>query len=251
MPRYRSADIAHNASTDHRILARRDKEPVPPTGRPKRDPTFVSFYEDRQDANSKELQRDLGIALAHQIMIQLLNQRGVNATASGKRAASLLDNAVKDDPNDIKALEAKGQALALINRPEEALSVYEQVLQREPTREMALMGAAIVAQTTQRLELAASYWRRAVAVNPWQPDHRSNLVRLLMSLKAWGEAREQCDAWVRLDPASLEARIEYVRCLINDGRKAKAREEFAKVKRLAPPNLPTLEAEFTVRLRDR
>jgi tetratricopeptide (TPR) repeat protein len=249
MPRYRSADIAHNASTDHRILARREKESAPPAGRTRRDPTFVSFYQDRQDANSKEVQRDLGIALAHQIMIQLLNQRGVDPTGSGKRAASLLDNALKDDPDDIRALEAKGQALALMNRPEEALTVYEEVLRRAPTREVALMGAAIVAQSLQRWELASSYWRRAVGVNPWQADHRSNLVRLLMDLKAWAEAREQCDAWVRLDPASLEARIEFVRCLIYDGQKAKARDEFSKIKRLAPPNLPTLEAEFTVRLR--
>jgi predicted CXXCH cytochrome family protein len=252
MPRYRTADIAHNASTDHRILARRDKEtPAPSSGRPRREPTFVSFYQDRQDNKSKDVQRDLGIALAHQIMIQLLNQRGVNVTGSGRTAVSLLDNALANDPGDIKALEAKGQALALINRPEEALTVYEEVLRRAPRREVSLMGAAIVAQTTQRWQLAASYWRRAISENPWQADHRSNLVRLLMRLKVWPEACEQCQAWVQLDPASMEARVEFVRCLINSGDKARAREEFAKIRRLAPSNLPTLEAEFTVTLRDR
>jgi hypothetical protein len=39
--------------------------------------------------------------------------------------------------------------------------------------------------------------------------------------------------------------------LLKTGDKARARAEFAKVERLRPPDLPLLQARFTVELRSR
>ena len=113
------------------------------------------------------------------------------------------------------------------------------------------MGAAMLAQSLQRREAALSYWRRAVAENPWHPNYRANLARMLSEEKAWQEARPHCEAWLRLDPANLEARFLWVRCLIKTGDKSEARVEFAKIERLRPANLPTLQARFNVELRGR
>src|SRR5262249_35382293 len=159
--------------------------------------------------------------------------------------------ALRNDPVDLPAWEARAEALALLNRQAEALAAYEAVLTKAPRREPSLMGAAMLAQKQQRLELALSYWRRAVAEDPWHPYYRASLAQMLAEQKAWDEARAHGEAWVRLDPASVEARVLWVTCLAKSGDKDAARAEFAKIERLRPPNLPLLQARFTVELRSR
>jgi tetratricopeptide (TPR) repeat protein len=163
----------------------------------------------------------------------------------------LLKAAVRNDPEDLPAWEALAEALVLTGRPAEAGDAYEALLARDPHWEAALMGAAMLAQSRQRLPAAASYWRRAAAEGPWQPAYRAGLAQVLADQKAWDEARTQAEAWVRLDPASVDARVLYVTCLARSGHKDAARAEFAKIERLRPPNLPLLQARFTVELRER
>jgi tetratricopeptide (TPR) repeat protein len=103
----------------------------------------------------------------------------------------------------------------------------------------------------QRLESALSYWRRAAAVDPWKATYRSSLAKMLAERKAWDEALPECEAWLRLDPANLDARVLLVTCLARTGDKTTARAEFAKIERLRPPNLPLLQARFSVELRER
>jgi thioredoxin-like negative regulator of GroEL len=74
---------------------------------------------------------------------------------------------------------------------------------------------------------------------------------MLADKKAWDEARPQCEAWLRLDPASIEARVLWVSCLIKTGDLTRARTEFAKIERLRPPNLSILQARFAIELRSR
>ncbi|HJT76716.1 MAG TPA: tetratricopeptide repeat protein, partial [Gemmataceae bacterium] len=125
----------------------------------------------------------------------------------------------------------------------------EAVLARAPRREAALVGAATSAAGLAKTDEAVGYWRRAIEVNPWVPEYRRQLARLLAQKEAWDEAVPACDAWVRLDPFSAEAGATRVRCLLAAGRKEEARAEFAHVEALAPDNLPELEARFREKLR--
>jgi tetratricopeptide (TPR) repeat protein len=249
MARYPTADIAHTAATDHRILRRPDKE-APATSQAKREPGIIAFYGQRLHPNDREAKRDLGIALVH-MLVQSLAQQKAPPAGTGEQAVELLATAARDDPEDLLARESQAEGLALLNRPAEALAAYEAILANAPRREISLMGAAMLAQKQQQTERALSYWRRAIAEDPWQSYYRASLARMLIEQKAWDEACPHCAAWVRLDPASVEARVLLVTCLARSGDKAAARAEFAKIERLRPPNLPLLQARFTVELRSR
>jgi predicted CXXCH cytochrome family protein len=260
MPRYPAADIAHNASTDHRIVRFTDKDATggpatPPPGkggrteaRSRREPGISLFHQERRDPHEQEVERDLGIALTH-VLVQRLVQRKTPPAGAGRQAVDFLEAAVQNDPEDLPAWEAKAQTLALLNRPAEALAAYETILSRSPHREVSLMGAAMLAQTQQQVGAALSYWRRAAVANPWQPYYHASLAQLLADQKAWEEARPECEAWLRLDPGNIDARVLWVRCLLKTGDKTAARAEFAKIERLRPPNLPLLQARFAVELR--
>jgi hypothetical protein len=250
MPRYPPKDIAHTAATNHRIVRRPDKEMLGESTEPRQESGIVSFYREHEDADDKEVDRDRGIALAH-LMVQGMSQGKALPAGTGRQSITLLDRAVERDGEDLQAAEARAEVLALLDRETESLAAYENILSKAPHRETSLMGAAMLAQSLQRREAALSYWRRAVTENPWHASNRASLARMLAEEKAWQEARPHCEAWLRLDPANIEARVLWVRCLIKTGDKSEARAEFAKIERLRPTNLPTLQARFDVELRVR
>jgi Tetratricopeptide repeat/Cytochrome c554 and c-prime len=243
MPRYGTSDIPHTASTDHRIPRRPGPTVDARLGVGDGWP-LVSFYGGREGAGGAEGDRDLAVALVN----QAFTGDAAAARALG-RALPLLDAAVRRDPDDAAAGEARGFALVRQGRPAEALAAFEAVLARAPGREAALAGAASTAEALGRTEAAVGYWRRTVAADPWVPDSRRSLALLLIKKEAWDEARAECEAWVRLDPMSAEARAARVSCLLAAGDKEEARAEFARVEALAPVNLTELQARFRKKLR--
>ncbi|MFL5242267.1 MAG: tetratricopeptide repeat protein [Gemmataceae bacterium] len=250
MPRFPASDIAHTASTDHHIF-RHASSDMPGANDPsKRETGIVPFYPPNHDLNQNEAKRDYGIALTH-MMAERIVQRKPVPKGVGQQAVDLLEAALGNDPDDMQAREAKAEALVLLNRPVEALAEYYAVLSKAPDREASLMGTAMLAQDRRQLEAAVEYWGRAVAANPWQHYYRASLAKLLADKKDWNRALPECEAWVRLDPASIEARALLVSCLIKAGEKERARLEFTKIERLRPPNLTALQARFAVEMRPR
>jgi hypothetical protein len=245
MPRYGAADIPHTAATDHRILRggkaapRKDNRPSPGDRHP-----LVSFYRGRKGVDPDEDERCRAVALLPLALIG--DPAAVRAVGEAQPA---LDDAVRRDPDDWPAGEARGYALTLRNRPAEALAAFEAILARAPDRELARVGAAIAADALGKAEAARGHWRRAVAANPWALGHRHSLTLSLIKAEAWAEALPHSEAWVRLDPLSADARAARVACLLATGNKAEARAEFARIEALAPPNLPELRIRFKRKLR--
>jgi tetratricopeptide (TPR) repeat protein len=245
MKRIDSADIDHTASTDHRIL--RGGQANSPDNQHetlKNGLPLVSFHRGRQEGQSPEDGRDLAVAVVH-----LAVNGEASAVRALPRALPALEAARERDPADFPALEAQGYALGLVGRPGKGLAAFQEVLHKAPDRELALAGAALMAEAAEREEAARGYWRRAVRVNPWLPEYRRRLTLLLVKDGAWNEAQIQCEAWLRLDPFSTEARATRVRCLLATGAKADARAEFARIEALAPPNLEELRIRFGKKLR--
>ena len=241
MPPYSSTDVAHHASSDHRIILRQEKDaPARPTLAP-RDAGFNSFYGGPVDPRDEESTRDLGIAL-----VSLAQDHKANPTRAAEQAVPLLQAAVSNDRDDLDAWLALGQALATLNRSGEAIAAFEIILAKSPRHETALLGAATVTQSLNQLEPALSYWCRVVDENPWNAHYRRNLAQLLAHKKDWTAALPHCEAWLRLDPASVDARALRVTCLLKTGDKAEARAEFARLERMQPPNLNELRAKFEV-----
>jgi tetratricopeptide (TPR) repeat protein len=164
-------------------------------------------------------------------------------------ALTLLDAALERDPEDLDAMEARADALAMLIRPREALAAYEAVLTRSPRRELALVGAVQVASELRQWEQALDYARRLVAINPWIPDYHRNLAVLLAQQQRWDETQTQCQAWIRIDPMNADARIVWISCLLRNSKDDEAKVEFAKVEALKPANLSQLQIWFARQIR--
>jgi tetratricopeptide (TPR) repeat protein len=199
----------------------------------------VPFDQDGLDPQDEELPRDLGIAL-----LRVIGRGKIDPSLYADRALQLLEAAARRDPRDVEAWEKKARVLILRQRPSEALGTLETLLQRCPDRETALADAATLAQSLNADERALTYWRRAVAANPWMYDYRGSLAILLARRGAWAEARAQCQDWLRLAPGSASARRLWVRCLLRSGNLREARAEVDRLVALQPEDRERLEAWF-------
>jgi hypothetical protein len=240
MPTYANVDVAHTASTDHRIVREAGKEPPvhPVGGGHGGEEVPVEFYGGHPDRDP-EIARDLGIAL-----LTVAYQRQVIELSSAELVLRLLGPALKECPGDLAAWEAKGKALMLLKRSTEACRAYEALLKRAPNHEGALVALGTLNHDLGHPEDALRYWRRAVDINPWMPEYRKNLFRLLAHHEQWDEAGQQTLKWIELDPADVDARKFRIVCLIKTGRKDQARAEFARIQALRPANLAQLNAWF-------
>src|SRR5262249_48675656 len=129
-------------------------------------------------------------------------------------------------------------------RRPEALAALKKALEYEPRCEMVLFNAAALAQRMDRLDEAQDYWRRAIEMNPWQPQYRAGLAILLMQKEDLPNARVQIEEWLKLDPANVEGRKLWVQYWLRAGSKEKAAEAFAVIEALNPPNLSELKAWY-------
>jgi hypothetical protein len=250
MPRLSTSDVTHVAATDHRILRRaaaRDGAAPPSPLAPRSsvlDPQsapLVPFHGDGRPGDPAG-DRDLGVAVA---TMGGETPEGPMRSRLSALALPLLENAARDRPEDLPALEWWGAILRFSDRPQEALTVYETVLARAPDRERALAEAGMAASQCGRGDDALGYWRRAVAVNPRRWRYHYEVAQLLSERGRRAEALAECAAALRLNPAHVETHLVQVACLLDDGRTDEARAAFARLLALKPPREEELRRWFS------
>jgi Tfp pilus assembly protein PilF len=226
MPRARTSDIIHAATTDHRILRHADQpDRLPPVPTGESQPLLVNFHRDLLDGRDRAAaERDIGIALCR------------DGPRGAAMAAPRLEAALAARPDDVAAREALGFALGQLGRGVEALDAFRNALAREPNRETALMGAGFLASRGGRPRDALEFWRRAVAVNPWRSDYRAELASAQFQARDWKAAAGSCREALRLNPANLEVRRLLVRCELRLHDLAAAREDFQALLGFDPPD---------------
>lgn len=240
MPRSGAADVAHTATTDHRIprhaanTSRGRNQPQPGSSF-----GLARFASGNVGARDRELKRDLALALMHAVA-----NGKIDPSRAGAQALVLLDDVLAAFPDDAEAWEARGAAFLTQRDPRRALEALHQALARAPNNERILVAAATVEHSLEQTDLALEHWRQAVRLNPWMPDYRRHLALLLSKKQSWDEVREQAQQWLRLAPASIEARMLWITCLLRQGRKAEARDEFARIEAVHPPDLEVWRARF-------
>jgi tetratricopeptide (TPR) repeat protein len=225
MPRYSSSDIAHAASTDHRIVRRPqppDKEGHIAHAGATADLHLAHFHHGKVETANKGMSRDLAIAAIQTIL------KGKHDPRHMSSAIQALESALVDDPDDLAAWEMKALGLYSQRRVAESLAAAETVLQKRSNRETALSLAATSSQLLGRIDLAVQYWRRAVALNPWMSSYRENLCQLLASQQDWQGALEHSRHWLRLDPANPKARNSWLEALRHTGYRGDPNVAFAK-----------------------
>ena len=231
MPPFNSSDIAHTALTNHRI-PRTPEADAEPAERPilrRGESPVLHFHQDILDLPQAERDRDL--ALAYVDLCRRHPQARPLFIASG---INLLESAVKAHPDDLFALEGQAMLFSFQGQNEEALANYEAVLAQVPYRESALSGAAYDAEALGRAEDAIAYWRRALAVNPVNARYHYVLGSFLADRRDWPGAIKECEAVLRLNPFTVEARRVLVACLIRFGDRVRARTEFEKLSACSP-----------------
>jgi hypothetical protein len=246
MPPYGSSDIAHNASTDHRIL--RGGAGAAETASPWHEPrtVFALSHFQRGPVNpaDKALGRDLGVALVQDVAGALTNSR------QAEQAVALLENAIARDPDDLVAWESKAKAFFILKRRSEGLAAAEAVLAKVPDHEIALLVAGmlsqdLLAQDPGLLEKCLGYWRRVAAVNPWTASYRASLSGLLAQHGSWHEAGVHCQEWLRLQPGSIDGRKLWIECLLRTHVPERARAELRRLEALQPSEREQLGAWFS------
>src|SRR5262249_23647953 len=213
MPRRPSADINHAATTDHRVV-RGAGDPAPAQPRKLRpgESPLVHFHADLAGPQGPEGRRDLGLALE-----ELAREASPAQRQLAESALALLDEAVRRHPEDVPAWEARGQALRLLGRTQEALASVREALAPAPGREQPLARAASYADDLGQREASLADWQRALAINPWFPEYRFRRAQLLSEAGDWPGALAECEAVLRSDPANIEMRLLRVNYLIQNG----------------------------------
>jgi hypothetical protein len=241
MPRYTSWDIAHTASTDHRIVRRAQHRAAHATDLDAA--VFADFYRDRFPTGDAQAHRTLGIGL-----VKMMNAGLLSPDRYAQPAVRLLESAVAAQPRDVELRASKVQALMLLHRPGEALAEAGVVLTKRPGDWRVLTQAAIAAQEEGQTERAIGYWRRAVQINPFVPASRVSLVGLLLRAGRLDEARDHCRKLLQLDPFNVSGRQAWIGFLLQQGKKDEARREFDVIRTLAPPDLAQREQWFKQQL---
>lgn len=242
MPRYRSSDIAHTASTDHRIVRRPARQPIRAADL---DSTpLVDFYRDRFPGGDPQAERALGLGMLKMMSANMLQPR-----RNADRALRFLESALAHDPTDVSVREGKVIAYQLLNRPTEALSEAELLLPRQPGNWHLLVQTAFAAQASGQIDRAGDYWRQALAINPYAPEHQLRFVTLLIRAGRLDEARTHCEKLLHLDPFNVSGRQAWVGLLLQKGDRAEARRAFEIIRQLKPPDLAEREKWFQQQMR--
>jgi tetratricopeptide (TPR) repeat protein len=234
MPRFSAADVAHTAATDHRILRKPDGSVPAGTGPPRvsGSPPLALFGQERTGPRDRETARDLAVAL-----VRAASHGQLSPYQTGAQALVLLGPALNDHPDDLEAWIARGWALMLTGDSLGGVAAFDEVLRRVPEHERALVGAATLAESVLNPNAALAYWRKAVGMNPWMGAYRQKLALLCSQQQLWEEGRRECQAWLRLEPDRIQARMLWIRYLLHDGKKDDARAEFTRIEALRPADL--------------
>jgi tetratricopeptide (TPR) repeat protein len=239
MPNVASSNIAHTAITDHRIVRRpgidRPSAAAKKAGADKH--PIVALDLNRGKSPDPDSQRDLGVAL-----IDFASKQP--SPEWGRLAEPLLEQSLERWPDDSAAWEAKGYALMLQGRDQDALQTFRAALSRAPNREKSLFGAALMAGQIGQSNDAIEFWTKAIALNPWNWEYHDELAKLQADRQEWKNAAEQCRQALKLNIASWETRKLLVKCLLRLGDKTKARSELEILLGFEPPDPEALRRWF-------
>lgn len=172
MPKSAPNDIPHEQWTDHRILRTPDA-PI----------LHDAFAGDDVLApvpgiKQQPSERDLALGYYNLVSDGDLSQ--------SMRARTLLESALKSDPNDVEVLKAPGVLAQIRNDRAQAVQCYRSVFDRDPKDYTAALNLGVLLARSGQLKEAADLWQRAFARNEDITELGMNLaaVRCMLGDKA-------------------------------------------------------------------
>ena len=200
-------------------------------GQPAEIPLMDYHWGLMSEEERRDSARDLGVALGWAARTMNAPQL---ARVAATQALPLLEAAVRDRPDDLAARESLGHAYRFLDRREDALRAFEEVLRIEPGSELTLRSTGRLLADLQRLERARSVFEKAIAVNPWRSDYRPALAQVCYEAGDWSGAVAACQAAIRLNPELFAARSLLIQSFLRSHQPEKADAEFQTLLRLYP-----------------
>jgi hypothetical protein len=238
MPRSQSLDIAHVATTDHRI----SRVPEAPTTEPDRAAAALPLVLMNGDGLGRKevdsLGRELAIALTSE-WPRLPDTPQVRRM--GSFVMPRLDQALADRPDDLVVRRMKAMAMALMGRRTEAIREVESVLRTAPSYEKALDECLSYAIDAGDIATARSHARQAVAADPASSVFHERLAFVSVQDGDWGTALDESRAALEIDPFLRFARMFLVQALLHRKDRGRADQEFAILIGLNPGLRESLE----------
>lgn len=187
MPKVSAQDIAHTASTDHRILrrpsiARSDVAAA-------REQTLVEFT----NTNGQTSARDLGLAYAELAL-------RTNAARHRDEAFRLLSAAIADYPKDTEVLTRLAYLYQERGNTERARTLYEASLREDKHQPSALVNLGAIYAEGHQTESAIAMWRGALEYDPSSSAAGVNLAVTLCSKGDRKQAREVLRQVIKFNP---------------------------------------------------
>ncbi|HKB03411.1 MAG TPA: tetratricopeptide repeat protein [Gemmataceae bacterium] len=246
MPKAASANIAHTAVTDHRV----PRVPPPPkTGKgslpPGELPIDTLAGHGKRGPDQAELSRDLGLALAAKIR-EHFNREDAPLTVE---AIKQLTAATDRHPSDAAAWQGLAIVRAARSEWADSLKAAERGLAARPDQETLLELASDAAFQMRKLDAAADYTRRAMSVNPANPDHRVRLAEVLIEESKYVDAAAELRDLLTGCPNHAMARAWLAVCLYQQGQGREALAEVDRAARINPARSDAIRTWFRGRTR--
>ena len=191
MPRLRPDNVPHAAETDHSI-------PRKPRGRPA--DTRESGLKAWREPDPAAIRRDLGLAYFERAT-------GSHSATDLRQSYEILSQLPPDQRKDPPVEADLASILLQMNQPQLAIALFSDAAARQPNnpRYAYVLGAAL--ERTGRTDDAIRELRRAIAVDPSQPDPYLELAQIYRRAGRNTESREVLKEYLHFMPQNIQLRL--------------------------------------------
>jgi predicted CXXCH cytochrome family protein len=247
MPALTGRDIAHVATTDHRIL-RNPQNQTPDQFRQFDSNAPLRLVNDDDPASSmiESPERELGIALTFEGGAYPNTPEGREL---GLRALKLLEVALAERPDDLEVKRMRARALTLAGRRRAAIEQQREILKVAPSFEQVLEELVQYTIETKDYQLALTPAAEAASLNPMSSDLHERLAYLLCQVRDWNGASREAHESLRLNPFRRFARMFLTEVLLQQYDRAGAEAELARLLKLHPNERGALEEWYAEKRR--
>jgi tetratricopeptide (TPR) repeat protein len=228
MTKRESANVAHTALTDHRILKRPDSGAAKSQNLPPGQFPLVAYAPGPHAPPPWERDRDWAIALGNEFA------RTNPPLYLWLPAEAKLDHSLRRWPADGPLLLARSRAFLSRGNPKGGVEVAQVAVALEPDSEVALVQLAGAAVAADDFALAVRTADKLIPLNPSSIDHRLTRAVAYLYLNDWQKAESDCREALAIQPLHPNGHFMLAVCLHKQGNPIAGQRELDIALRLAP-----------------
>ena len=151
-----------------------------------------------------------------------------------EEALAVYDRVIQMDPRDARAYSNKGNALRKLKRNKEALEAYERALTIEPRSAFVWISKGKIFYSSKRFDEALVAYNHALAINPNNPVIWASKGNVLYALKRHHEALDAYDSALTITPDDASIWAAKGEVLYRQKRYREALEAYSRALAITP-----------------